>query len=398
MHINITPSAPIDATYITQTANGVLTAEQNLAALATGLLKNANGTGVLAIGAAGTDYATTLATVASLSTTTAHQTFALDAGTQVVFEQAGGADIVNIYEASKGVDFSGHIAIGGAAGINESTIILPGTSINAIIMCEEEITDLTSTTFSESISNFIMLHPAANATAPFYGMHAEIQTKVGNTKNFTLVNGVYGSVTHQGEGDIVRAGGLEFYVLNYGPGQITQANALTVGVSQNDSAGGEITTGRGLYVVADYNEPGGVLGTSIGLDIEDIIYGSTNFSIRTFAGNIVFNEGSHNDTDFRVEGATDTHLLFTDGSADRVGINDSTPDGKLDIVQSSTTAAIPVIELEQLDVSEEFFNFVGTVATGNPIEAVGAKTLTTTHFIRVAVNGSFLYFPVGTIA
>ena len=51
-----TPSAPIDATYITQLANGILTADQNLAALATGLLKNATGTGVLSIGAQGTDY------------------------------------------------------------------------------------------------------------------------------------------------------------------------------------------------------------------------------------------------------------------------------------------------------------------------------------------------------
>lgn len=49
--------APIDATYITQTANGTLTAEQNLAALATGLLKSTTTTGALSIGVAGTDYA-----------------------------------------------------------------------------------------------------------------------------------------------------------------------------------------------------------------------------------------------------------------------------------------------------------------------------------------------------
>lgn len=48
--------APIDATYITQTANGTLTAEQNLAALATGLLKSTTTTGALSIGVAGTDY------------------------------------------------------------------------------------------------------------------------------------------------------------------------------------------------------------------------------------------------------------------------------------------------------------------------------------------------------
>lgn len=48
--------APTDATYITQTANGSLSAEQALASLATGIVKNANGTGVLSIAAEGTDY------------------------------------------------------------------------------------------------------------------------------------------------------------------------------------------------------------------------------------------------------------------------------------------------------------------------------------------------------
>ena len=49
--------APVGATYITQTADGTLTNEQALSALATGLVKNTNGTGVLSIATAGTDYA-----------------------------------------------------------------------------------------------------------------------------------------------------------------------------------------------------------------------------------------------------------------------------------------------------------------------------------------------------
>jgi hypothetical protein len=49
--------APSDATYIVQTANAGLSAEQALSVLATGLVKNTTGTGVLSIGVAGTDYA-----------------------------------------------------------------------------------------------------------------------------------------------------------------------------------------------------------------------------------------------------------------------------------------------------------------------------------------------------
>lgn len=54
-----TPSgggAPTTATYITQTANGSLSAEQALGSLATGILKNTTTTGVLSIAVAGTDY------------------------------------------------------------------------------------------------------------------------------------------------------------------------------------------------------------------------------------------------------------------------------------------------------------------------------------------------------
>ena len=54
--------APTDATYITQTANGDLSAEQALGDLATGILKNTTATGVLSIAAAGTDYVTAAST------------------------------------------------------------------------------------------------------------------------------------------------------------------------------------------------------------------------------------------------------------------------------------------------------------------------------------------------
>lgn len=74
--------------------------------------------------------------------------------------------------------------------------------------------------------------------------------------------------------------------------------------------------------------------------------------------------------------------VLTDG---KVGINDTTPDAKLDIVQSSTTAAIPVLKLEQLDLSEEFIRFESTVGAGNPIDtaALGAYY----GKIRVYVEG-----------
>lgn len=82
-----------------------------------------------------------------------------------------------------------------------------------------------------------------------------------------------------------------------------------------------------------------------------------------------------------------------------VGISAVTPLAQLHVDQSSTTAAIPVVYFDQADISEEMIEFNTTIGTGNAIEAVGAKVLTTTHFIKVTLPGALTrYIPVGTIA
>lgn len=74
-------------------------------------------------------------------------------------------------------------------------------------------------------------------------------------------------------------------------------------------------------------------------------------------------------------------------------------DGKLHIDQASTTGAKPVLHLDQVDLSEEFIKFSSTIGTGNPIEAVAAKTMTPTHFLRVELEGGLVrYINAGTIA
>jgi hypothetical protein len=75
------------------------------------------------------------------------------------------------------------------------------------------------------------------------------------------------------------------------------------------------------------------------------------------------------------------------------------PAGKLHVDQENTAGAMPVAYFDQADVSEEIFEFASAIGVGNAIEAVGAKTLTTTHFIKVTLPGALTrYFPVGTIA
>lgn len=72
-----------------------------------------------------------------------------------------------------------------------------------------------------------------------------------------------------------------------------------------------------------------------------------------------------------------------------VGIATTSPGGKLEVNQSSSTAAIATVVLKQADVSEEFIEFNGTVAAGNPIDtaALGAYYAK----VRVSVNGTFKF-------
>jgi len=90
-----------------------------------------------------------------------------------------------------------------------------------------------------------------------------------------------------------------------------------------------------------------------------------------------------------------TAKLAIDGN---VGIGTTAPTAKAHIDQASTTAAIPALLLGQADVSEEMIEIVSTAGVGNAIEAVGAKNLTTTEFIKVTINGNTRYIPAGTIA
>lgn len=80
------------------------------------------------------------------------------------------------------------------------------------------------------------------------------------------------------------------------------------------------------------------------------------------------------------------------------GVGTSSMLGKLHIDQFSGAGAKPVLYLDQADLSEVFIRFVCVEGVDNAVEDVGAKTLTTTKFLRINVNGTDLYLQGGTIA
>jgi hypothetical protein len=101
-------------------------------------------------------------------------------------------------------------------------------------------------------------------------------------------------------------------------------------------------------------------------------------------------------------GTTSNHPfnIYTNGNtrltvlaAGNVGIGTTAPTAKTHIDQSSTTGAIPVLTLDQADLSEEFIEFVGTVGAGNSIDTAAIGTYY--GKVRVTVAGvGYKYIPL----
>lgn len=110
-------------------------------------------------------------------------------------------------------------------------------------------------------------------------------------------------------------------------------------------------------------------------------------------------EATPTDLDLLVATVGAASTIFCEGSSGNVGIGTKTLSAKCHVDQSVTDAAIPVLYLDQADVSEEMIEFNTTIGVGNAIEAAGGKALTTTHFIKVTLPGALTrYIPCGTIA
>jgi hypothetical protein len=90
---------------------------------------------------------------------------------------------------------------------------------------------------------------------------------------------------------------------------------------------------------------------------------------------------------------------FRDGIGGTMVVQINDPTAMLVVDQYSSTGAIPVLYLDQADLDQPMIQFETTIGTGNAIEAVGGKSLTTTHFIMVELPGGLTrYIPAGTIA
>ena len=382
--------APVDATFITQIPNATLTNEQALSALATGILKSTTGTGVVSIAIDGTDYFNppfldTNTLIKGSVDPTKLLRFEVDgftAGATRVMTPPNqntllaGQDFANVFTVNQTIQVSGTTVI---PDTNSDDLLIRGSGHSGISI----ITD-----------------PAFNCIIAF-----------GNVDDVVEGSFEYSNLDNEMQFSTLVAGGKLSFFSGNGTRAMTIDSSQKVGINKTTLAARFTVSTGNSGITPDINadefliEGTGYTGMSIvaGNAQSSILYFGDSDDATTagleYAHNIKDMQFSTLESGGILSFYSDNSILaMTIDSGQKVGVGIAAPLGRLHVKQPSATAAVPTVELEQLDLSEEFFNFVGTVAAGNPIEAIGAKTLTTTHFIRVAVNGSFLYFPVGTIA
>jgi len=219
---------------------------------------------------------------------------------------------------------------------------------NQIIQPIDTITTITGSYQRNILSSTYT--PSADSVA--FISPTRFDTTISNAFSHTAngVNGVYSTLTHSGVGTTVTArnlyaistfsagtvSGLGISVNNIASGSTMSANrGLYVLMS---TTGGAVTTSRGIEVGritsgGTISETNGIyignMGSSLStttraLLIDDQTGSSTNQSLVTLGGDVVFNE-SGTTSIFRVESDTNANMVYVDGTNNRVGIGTSSP-------------------------------------------------------------------------
>lgn len=270
-------------------------------------------------------------------------------------------------------------------GIVATTFIGGGSSVSAGTVTNQYGARLSVGYFNVTGSGELN-KPASGAITTAYGL--AISSPSGTSASHTI-----GTFYGLHIGDALATGVTTAYSIFTGTGQSRFGDFITIDGSQDAVQ---------LTVQANATQTSLLSVWEDSSGVDQITFSGTGAS--------VFNENG-NDADFRVEGDTNTHLIFADASLDAVGINTSTVVGKLHVSQSSTTGTKPVLTLTQTDVSEEFIRFIGSnsgnTITDSVINANDVGSFTTIGYLKVYVQDDsstdpitdgVYYIPFGTLA
>jgi hypothetical protein len=175
---------------------------------------------------------------------------------------------------------------------------------------------------------------------------------------------------------------------NFGVGTLAPLGIIH---AEQTSAGANIS----LFIV----NPSSVNGTRCSFTFQQEDLGANQINT-FFQSRLTDNTDGLAGTEIRLYNTQSGALVqaLTIDKTGKTGFMQPTPIGRVH-AKVADAIAMPPLVLEQLDLSEEMFELVTTVGVGNPVEAVGIKTLTPTGFIRITIPGGLArYIQFGTIA
>lgn len=247
-------------------------------------------------------------------------------------------------------------------------------------------------------------HTGAGTSTDQYGLYIEALTKGDNNHGIHFLN-------NPNAGSITTATGIDLTIMSrrVGIGVLDPATRIEMEEDVNSDSllrignpnagtaarsGLSITNDSGGSTFNHYLTGKGYTGQA-GWQDSAVFAASTNVS-----GGMRFN-ARNGGIRFETGGfGSGVERVVIDNTGIGVGLGAAgAPLAKGHFVQASTTAAIPVLRLSQADLSEELIRVESTIGVGNPIEAVGAKVFTATHYVRCHIEGVGAgYVQFGTIA
>lgn len=151
------------------------------------------------------------------------------------------------------------------------------------------------------------------------------------TGTSTRFHAAFLQLIHDRAGSLTNGGAL-FVRLQVIDGTVTNLRGVYSDVYSVTSTGA-VTNAKFVEVPSPTISGSGAITNLDGIYINNQNVATTlNHALRTNAGNVVFNEGGDANSDVRIEGDTDQNLLFSDASADKMGIGTNAPNEKLEVV------------------------------------------------------------------
>ena len=199
-------------------------------------------------------------------------------------------------------------------------------------------------------------------------------------------------------GDLASGPGLRF-VADNGAGEADDEVLGFIDFKGDDSGDAETVYAKMSAIASDVTDgdeggklkfevmAGGIAGTAASTEVLSL--GGEDQANSTNC-EVVVNEGGAGFVDFRVEGDSETHLLFVDGGNERVSIGDSVdaPAATLEITNHASSGAtwVPLLKLNNNDVDKEALDINAANTTADVVSITADDCLTTGNALFIDHN------------